>query len=93
MVQLNDLGDLLESFLELLNLLEMVAQLDDRRRLEHPLRVDDELTMLKGVDVALDEQEIRAGFDGEETRSRDIDTVRVFEMLNGCPSGSFELMA
>jgi len=55
MVQLDDPGDLLEPFLELSNLLEVVAELDDRRRLEHPVRVDDQAAVLERVDVALDE--------------------------------------
>lgn len=63
MIQLNDLGYLLESFLELLDLLEVIAKFDDRRRLEHPLLVNNELTVLERVDVALDEQEIGAGLD------------------------------
>jgi hypothetical protein len=54
MIQFEDLRDLLEPFLELLNLLEMITQFDDRSRLEHPLLVDDELTMRERVDVTLD---------------------------------------
>lgn len=58
MVELNDLGDLLEPLLELLNLLEVVTKLDHRSGLEHPLRVDNELTMLQRVYVTLDEQQV-----------------------------------
>lgn len=36
----------------------MIAELDDRCGLEHPLLVDDELSMLERVDVTLDEQQI-----------------------------------
>jgi len=54
MIQFEDLRDLLEPFLELLNLLEMITQFDDWGRLEHPLLVDDELTMRERVDVTLD---------------------------------------
>jgi hypothetical protein len=36
----------------------MITQLDDRRGLEHPLIVDDELPVLQRVDVALDQEEI-----------------------------------
>ncbi|KAJ2967831.1 hypothetical protein NUW54_g13394 [Trametes sanguinea] len=46
-VELDDLGDLLEPLLELLDLLEVVTELDDRRRLEHTVRVDDELSVLE----------------------------------------------
>lgn len=46
MIQLENLGDLLEPFLELRDLLEMVAEFDNGSCLEHPLLVDDKLTML-----------------------------------------------
>jgi hypothetical protein len=91
MIQLDDLRDLLEPFLKLLNLLEMVAQLDDRSRLKHPLLVDDKLTVFERVNVALDEEKVGARFDGQETRTRDIDAVGVLEVLDGCSCGSFEL--
>ena len=54
MIQFEDLRDLLEPFLELLNFLEMITQFDDRGSLEHPLLIDDELTMRERVDVTLD---------------------------------------
>ena len=91
MIQLYDLRDLLEPLLELLNLLEMVAQLDDGRSLKHPVRVNDQLTMLKRVDVALDEEQVGAGLDGKEARARDVDPVRVPEMLDCGSSGGLEL--
>jgi len=62
MIQLKNFGYLLESFLELLNFLEVIAKLNDGCRLEHPLFVDYELAVLEGVDVALNEQQIGAGF-------------------------------
>ena len=54
MIQLDDLGDLLEPLLEWLNLLEVVSEFDDGSVLEHPLLANDELTMLQQMDVALD---------------------------------------
>lgn len=45
-VKFKNLGNLLESLLELRDLLEVVTKLNDRRRLKHPLLVDDELTVL-----------------------------------------------
>ena len=57
-VELDDLGDLLEALLELLNLLEVVTKLDDGRCLKHALWVNDELAVLQRVNVGLDEQEI-----------------------------------
>jgi len=57
-VQLDDLGDLLEALLELLNLLEVITQLDNRRSLEHPGLVDDELAVRERIDITLDQEEI-----------------------------------
>ena len=69
----------------------MVTQLDDRSRLEHALLVDDELAMLKRVDVALDEQKIGAALYGQETLARNIDAVGILEVLDGSTSGRLEL--
>ena len=91
MVELDDLGDLLEALLELRNLLEVVAELDDRRRLEHALGVDDELPMLKRVDVTLDEEQVRAALDGQEAATGDIDTVCVVKVLDGVTGGGLKL--
>ena len=54
MIQLDDLGYLLEPLLELLDLLEMITEFDDGSVLEHSLLANDELTMLQRIDVALD---------------------------------------
>ena len=45
MVELNDLWDLLEPFLELLDFLKVITELDDRNSLEHPALVENELTV------------------------------------------------
>ena len=92
MVELNDLGDLLEALLELLDLLEVVTELDDRRRLEHPLLVDDQLAVLEGVDVRLDEEQVGARLDGKEATTGDVDTVCTVEVLDGGTSSSLELL-
>jgi hypothetical protein len=91
MIQFDDIGNLLESFLELLDFLEVVTQLDDWGRLKHPLLVDNKLTMLERVYIALDEEKVGARFDRQETRTRDVDTMATLEMLNGCTGSSFEL--
>ena len=90
-VELDDLRDLLESLLELRDLLKVVAQLDDRRRLELASLVDDKLTVLKRVNIGLDEEEVTATLDGEEPRARDVYTVAVPEVLDGRPGGGLEL--
>ena len=73
MVKFNNLGDLLETFLELLDLgrryhkaysillsqsaylLKVIAKLDDGRRAEQTLFVDDELSVFERINIALDE--------------------------------------
>ena len=109
MVELNDLGDLLEALLELLDLydfrqlcfplqklyplhlLEVVPKLDDRRRLEHALLVDDQLAVLERVDVRLDQQQVRAALHRQEARPRNVDTMAVLEVLDRGTSGGLEL--
>ena len=91
MVELNDLRNLLEALLELRDLLEVVAELDDGRRLEHALRVDDELAMLERVDVALDEQQITACLDWEETTAGNVDSMRIVKVLHRRTSCCFKL--
>ena len=91
MVELDDLGDLLEPLLELRDLLEVVAELDDGRRLEHALRIDDELPVLERVDVALDEQQVRAALDGQEAATGHVDAVRIVEVLDRVTGSGLEL--
>ena len=91
MVELDDLWDLLEALLELRNLLEVVAELDDRRGLKHALRVDRELAVLKRVNVTLDEEQVRAALDGQEAATGDIDTVCVVKVLDGVTGGGLKL--
>lgn len=55
MIKLDDLWDLLEPFLELLNLLEMITKLDDRNSLKHPGLVENKLAVTQRVDVTLNE--------------------------------------
>lgn len=73
------------------NLLEVVAELDDGRALKHPLLVDDELSVLEGVDVALDQEKIRAALDGQEAGTGDVDTVGVLEVLDTRSGSGLEL--
>lgn len=91
MIQLDNLGYLLEPLLELLDLLEVVSKFDDRSVLKHPLLANDELTVLQRIDVALDKQEIGTRFHGKEARTRDVDSVCVPEVLDGCSCSGFEL--
>lgn len=93
MVKLDDLGDLLEPFLELLYLLEVVTKLDNWDGLEHPGLIQDELAIAQGVDIALDEEEVRARLDRKEARTRDIDAVPIVEVFDSSTSSGLELRA
>ena len=91
MIQLDNLRDLLEPLLELSDLLEVITKLDNRCGLEHPLLVDDKLTVLQRVDVTLDEKQVGTTLDGQETATRNVDTMGVVEVLDGGTSSSLEL--
>jgi len=90
-IRLNNVRNRLEPFLEVGDLLERISELDNRRRLEDPLRVHDEGSVLEGVEVGGDEEEIGAGLDGQEPRSRNVDSFGVSEVLDGGSDGGFEL--
>ena len=91
MVELDDSRDLLEAFLELRDLLEVVTELNNGRGLEHALRVDDELTVLERVDVTLDEKQVRAALHGQEPTAGNVHTVSVVEMFDRVTSSSLKL--
>ena len=68
-VQLDDVRDAAEALQELVDLLEvLVAQLDEGRRLEHPVGRHLEGPVRQGVEVAHDEQEVGGLLHGEEAR-------------------------
>lgn len=69
----------------------MVTQLNNRSCLEHSVLVDDQLTMAERVDVAFDQEEIRAALDGQEALARYIDAVSILEVLDGSTGGSLKL--
>ena len=73
------------------HLLEVIAQLDHRGRLEHPVLIDDELTMLERVDIALNQQQVGTALDGQETATRHVDPVCIPEMLDCRARSSLEL--
>ena len=91
MIKLQDIRYLLEPLLELRDLLEVVPELDDWRSLEHSMRVDHQLPMLQRIDVALDEQQVRAVLHGEETAPGDVDALWVLEVLDRGACGRLEL--
>lgn len=81
----------------------MVAEFDDRNCVEDPQLVEDEISMLEGVNVTLDEQKIGTALHGQEATTGDVDTmscslgvscdyddsgkVRTFEVFNRCSGG------
>lgn len=80
-------GDVL---LEVRHLLEVTAQLDERRIAE-AAGAHLQLAVLNGVQIRLDKHQIRASLDGQETTTGYVDTVCVVEVANGSTDGSLEL--
>ena len=69
----------------------MVAQLDDRCVIKEPTFVDDKLPVLDRVDIAFDQEKIWTGFDWQETSTRDVDAMPIFEVFYGCTGGCLKL--
>lgn len=59
MIQLQDVRNAFEPLLEVANLLECITEFDDWGLVEHALGVHDEFSMLEGVQVGGDEEEVR----------------------------------
>ena len=89
-VELEDLGDAGNAALEARDLLEVTTELDEGSGAE-AVGVHDELTVLEGVEVRLDEHQVGAGLDGKETTAGDVDTVCVVEVADGGTDGGLEL--
>ena len=47
--------------------------------------------MLQRIYITLDQQQVTAAFDWQESFTGDVDTMSVFEMFNGSSGGGFEL--
>lgn len=90
MIQLDDLGDARDSSLEVADLLEIAAQLDQWGGAKS-IRIHDELSMLQAVEVRLDQHQIGAGLDGQESSTGNVDTVGSLEVTNGSTHGGFQL--
>ena len=89
-VELDDLGDAGDALLEVRHLLEVAAELDERRVAE-AARAHLQLAVLDRVQIRLDEHQIRARLDGQEAAARHVDAVRVAEVLDGGADGGLEL--
>lgn len=89
-VKLQHLGDGRDSLLEVGNLLEVTAQLD-QRSIAETSSAHLELTVLEGVEIRLDQHQIGTGLDGQESSTRDVDSVGVVEVTDGSSDSGLEL--
>ena len=90
MVQFQDSGDARNTFLEVRNLLKVASELDQGCRSESR-GVDHKLTMLHGVEITLDQHEVRACLDRQEPSARNVDSMSILEVTDSGTNGSLEL--
>ena len=57
------------------HLFKVITEFDDRYGVEDPCWVENEMSMLERVNVTLDEQEVGTTLHGQESTTRDVDTV------------------
>lgn len=72
-------------------LLEVIAELNDGGLSKHAVRVHDKLAMLQRVEIAGDQKQIGAALYGQETATRDVDTMGTLEVLDRSTNSSLEL--
>lgn len=89
-VELENARDAGDAALEVRNLLEIRAQLDERCRSE-AVGVHDELAVLERVEIRLDQHQIGRRLDRQEPTARHIDAVGVVEMADGSADCGLEL--
>jgi len=90
-VQLDNAGNAGNAFLEVGDLLEVGAELDDGDTTE-AVGVHDQLAVLKTVEIGLDDHQIGAGLDGQEAAAGHVDTVGVLEVTDGRTDGGLQLV-
>jgi hypothetical protein len=90
-VQLDNAGNAGNALLEVGDLLEVGAELDNGDTAE-TVGVHDQLAVLETVQIGLDDHEIGAGLDGQEAATGHIDTVGVLEVTDGRTNGGLELV-
>ena len=91
MVQFDNTRNARNALLEVRDLLEVGSKLDHGDTAE-TVGVHDQLAVLQTVEIRLDQQEIRAGLDGQEATTGNVDTVAVLEMTDGGTHGGLELV-
>jgi hypothetical protein len=69
----------------------MITKLDDGCGLKHPILIDDKLTVGQRVDVALDQEEIRATLHRQEALARDVDPMCILEVFDSRTCCGFKL--
>src|SRR3989338_9152302 len=92
MIQFNDIGETLETREIFVNVLECIAELDERKGIVRTERIDEKRTIeSKCVEARLEKEKIGSVFDWQEARTGYFDTVSVVEAFDGSASSSFEL--
>lgn len=89
-IQLEYLGNRGDVLLEVGNLFEVAAQLD-KRGITKTVGAHLQLAMLERVQIRLDQHQVRASLDRQETAAGNIDTMGVFEVADGSTDSSLEL--
>lgn len=89
-VQLQHLGDGGDSLLEVRDLLEVTTELDQGGVTEAG-GAHLKLTVLQCVEIRLDEHEVRASLDWQESSTGDVNTVGIVEVTNGSTDSGLEL--
>ena len=90
-VQFDNTRNARNALLEVRDLLEVGSKLDHGDTAE-TVGVHHQLAVLQTVEIRLDQQEIRAGFDRQEATTGNVDTVAVLEVTDGGTNGGLELV-
>lgn len=90
MVQLQNLGHVGDSLLEVRHLLVVASQLDEGRTAKSR-GVHLQTASVESVQIGLDKQQIGTRLDGQETSSGDVDTHAALEVSNGGTNSGLEL--
>ncbi|KAI6770229.1 hypothetical protein HG530_004858 [Fusarium avenaceum] len=89
-VQLQHLRDGWDSLLEVRNLLEIATKLD-QGGITEASGAHLKLTVLQCVKIGLDEHQVGASLDGQESSAGNVDTVGVVEVADGSTDSSLKL--
>jgi len=90
-VELGDVWNRLESLFEVRNLLEVVAELDNGRSTKLSGLVHGQDSVFQVVKFRLDQEQVRARLDWQETGSGNVDTNGRVKVLDSGTNGSLEL--